>query len=135
MGQRESPAVLCVAAVGAVHRFDRRRFAASLRLQIYRGLGIEPILNDCVELHRVLVGRWHFLRQVSVRLSLYLDRELLPFPKHTPGEIRYRDSRRGSRRTDLGPLFIVTCVHSSLGRFSLSNEREPIQDKYKVASL
>jgi len=66
MGQRESPAVLCVAAVGAVDRFDRREFAASLRLQIYRGPGIEPILNDCGELDRVLpiVGRWHFYVKV-----------------------------------------------------------------------
>jgi len=42
---------------------------------------MEPILNDCGELDRVLVGRWHFLRQISVRLtSLCLGRELLPFP-------------------------------------------------------
>jgi len=59
-GQRESPAVLCVVVVDAVDRPGRRQFAASLRLQIYCGLGIEPILNDCGELDHVLVGRWHF---------------------------------------------------------------------------
>ena len=30
----------------------------SLRLQIYRGLGIEPILDDDGNLDRVLVGEW-----------------------------------------------------------------------------
>jgi len=65
MGQRESPTVFCVVAVGAVDRFDRRRFATSLRLQIYRGLRIMPILNDCGELDRVLVGRWCFIHLVK----------------------------------------------------------------------
>ena len=60
VGQCESPAVLCVVAVGAVNRFDWRQSAACLRLQISRGLGIEPILNDRGELDRVLIGCWDF---------------------------------------------------------------------------
>jgi hypothetical protein len=42
-------------------------WATSLRLQIYRGLGIEPILNDGGELDRVLISQWHLSSCLSIR--------------------------------------------------------------------
>jgi hypothetical protein len=41
----------------------------SLRLQIYRGLGIQPILDDGGNLDRVLVGQWPYSGRLSVQLT------------------------------------------------------------------
>ena len=56
------------------------------------GLRIEPILNDCGELERVLVGRCHFTSNFCAvnYCSLYLDRELplLP-PSHNVHVVKF----------------------------------------------
>ena len=46
--------VLCAQPLNLTDAF----LATSLRLQIYRGLGIDPILNDDGELDRVLISQW-----------------------------------------------------------------------------
>jgi hypothetical protein len=57
MGHRERVRAVCSCVT------DTLLFAASLRLQIYRGLGIEPILDERGELDRVLVGQWPYCIQ------------------------------------------------------------------------
>lgn len=63
MGHRERVRAACSCTT------DTLSFTASLRLQIYRGLGIEPILDDRGELDRVLVGQWPYSVRLSVQLS------------------------------------------------------------------
>jgi hypothetical protein len=64
----------------AVRLWTDGAFAISLRLQIYRGLGIEPVLDDDGDLDRVLVGSWSSsLRHLSVSLTDFcLVREHFP---------------------------------------------------------
>ena len=55
-------AVVCFVCATLTDAF----WATSLRLQLYRGLGIEPILNDDGELDRVLISQWPLLGCLSM---------------------------------------------------------------------
>jgi hypothetical protein len=67
MGHREFAVHAAVCSVCAAIKLTDAFWTTSLRLQIYRGLGIEPILNDDAELDRVLISQWPLSGCLSMR--------------------------------------------------------------------